>query len=388
MTTRFGKMRLAIFTPQICGRSETFIMRHVRDLLPAETVLITKFQVTGDRAAPWNLDVPTLCLNQISPLTLKAQVRRAVAQRFGFRVRETDRVADTVKRFLEKHQVEVLMGEYLDQALYFMDIARDMGVRFVAHAHGYDVSERLRDARWQQEYLKYNQSDGVITPSESVRNRLCALGLRSDLVRAVPVGTDVPEASVLRPNKSPVQCFALGRMAEKKAPIMTLDAFRRAREMYPDLRLDYVGGGPLLSAAIHFVKAFQMEDVVTLYGYADDAQVQALWKRADIFVQHSMTDSVSGDEEGLPLSICEAMAQSLPVVSTRHAGIPEQVVEGVTGFLVGEGDSRSMAERIVTLARDPSLRMRMGCAAWERARSHFTWKRERAGLLQMLGLTS
>jgi glycosyltransferase involved in cell wall biosynthesis len=97
-------------------------------------------------------------------------------------------------------------------------------------------------------------------------------------------------------------------------------------------------------------------------------------------------DPVSGDSEGLPVSIIEAMAHGLPVVSTRHAGIPEAVVHGETGLLVEEGDLSAMAEAILRLAHDAALRDKMGLAAHERARAHFTWQLERDRLREVLGL--
>src|SRR5690606_2027114 len=94
----------------------------------------------------------------------------------------------------------------------------------------------------------------------------------------------------------------------------------------------------------------------------------------------------TGDEEGLPVAILEAMASGLPVVSTRHAGIPEAVIEGTTGYLVDEGDTAGMAAHVVRLARDAELRRRMGHAGWQRALQSFSWPRERARLLELLGL--
>jgi glycosyltransferase involved in cell wall biosynthesis len=107
---------------------------------------------------------------------------------------------------------------------------------------------------------------------------------------------------------------------------------------------------------------------------------------ADLFIQHSMTDPHTGDQEGLPLAILEAMAEALPVVSTFHAGIPEAVQDGVTGFLVEPGDSTGMADRILCLADDSERRRAFGLAGHTRARNLFSWSRERTQLLHVLGL--
>src|SRR5262249_29595214 len=83
----------------------------------------------------------------------------------------------------------------------------------------------------------------------------------------------------------------------------------------------------------------------------------------------------------------EAMASGLPVVSTLHAGIPEAVLDGETGFLVSEGATQAMSKRILELATDQKLRKKLGQSGWNRAKKYFSWTNERDSLLAILGLT-
>jgi glycosyltransferase involved in cell wall biosynthesis len=80
------------------------------------------------------------------------------------------------------------------------------------------------------------------------------------------------------------------------------------------------------------------------------------------------------------------MANSLPVISTRHAGIPEAVLDGFTGYLVDEGDTAAMGDHIVMLALDSGLRQRMGEDGWRRVKDNFSWENEQRELLKILGL--
>ncbi len=117
------------------------------------------------------------------------------------------------------------------------------------------------------EYLRYNQADGVITVSEFSKARLVAIGVDAERIHVVPCGIDVPSREPRRASsEGVVRCLAVGRMVAKKGPILTLDAFRRAALDCPTLRLDYVGEGDLLPAARQFVRAFGLEDRVTLHG--------------------------------------------------------------------------------------------------------------------------
>jgi colanic acid/amylovoran biosynthesis glycosyltransferase len=293
-----------------------------------------------------------------------------------------------VRRFVTEHNIEVLLCEFLDFATAFVRLAEESNIQVFAHGHGYDVSRTLQDAPWRARYLCLNKSNGIIVVSHAAKAALTSIGLDAARIHVIPCGVHVPEhLTCRRSGRTAIACLAVGMMVSKKGPILALDAFHRAARIVPELTLDYVGEGHLLAAAHQFVQAFQLEDRVRLHGGKPHEAMPHFMQGADLFLQHSVTDPLSGDMECLPVAILEAMAHGLPVVSTEHAGIPEAVEHAVTGFLVPEGDSRAMAEYIVLLARDAALRHRMGEAGGVRVRRHLTWEAERAALLRTLGLT-
>lgn len=351
---------LAVFVPEFGARSETFIRRHVQDLLPGRTLVIGG-PLVDSRQRDWDATGPLLDLGRVAEL-------------------------DTVRRWLIDYDVQVVLGEYLDASLQWLPLAQTLRLRFFTHAHGYDVSLRLRDSLYRSEYLRYREAAGVITMSQLSRTRLVELGLGPETVHTVPYGVDVAEYLPERVAGPHIRVLSVGRFVAKKAPLLTLEAFREALAVCPTLRLDYVGTGPLFSEALQFVRTTGLDGQVTLHGGQPNAVVQRLMQTADIMVLHSVTSTFDGDEEGLPVAILEAMAQGVAVVSTRHAGIPEAVQDGVTGYLVDERDTGAMARRIAELARDDDRRRTMGRAGWLRALSHFTWHRERTELLRILQL--
>jgi colanic acid/amylovoran biosynthesis glycosyltransferase len=351
---------LAIFVPELGARSETFIRRHVQDLLPGETVVVAGALVDQSQH-DWDTTGPLLDLARISN-------------------------PNTVAHWLRTYGVRVALGEYLNASLEWLPLADELGIPFFAHAHGYDVSLCLQDSLYRAEYLRYRDAAGVITMSQASRARLLDLGLPPDRTYAIPYGIDVPAEFTERPERPLVTVLAAGRMVVKKGPVLTIDAFARARASVPSLRLHYVGGGPLFADVEAAIRIARLQDNVVLLGTQPNPAVRRCMSAADIFTQHSVVSPHDGDEEGLPVVILEAMAHGLPVVSTRHAGIPEAVEDGVTGYLVAEGDTDAMGDAIAELARDPRRRRAMGKAGWERARALFTWDRERDDLLRVMQL--
>lgn len=373
-------MSLAIIAPQIGALSETFIRKHMEDLWPNNTVVLAG-TASLPYAGHWNINCPKLVIDQLNIID---QLCMKIQRKF---LPENLKLVRKVEHFILESNVKTILAEYLDSSVHWLPLALKLDIPFFVHAHGIDVSRRLRQKKWQSEYLKYNQSSGVIVVNQVMRQRLINLGISSQKIHVIPSGVNVPSSPVSKSLQSDiVRCLAVGRMVPKKAPLLTLDAFHQASKIYPNLHLDYVGSGPLLENARQFVQDYNLGEKVTFHGGQPHQFVQQLMRQANIFLQHSVTDSITGDEEGMPVGILEAMASSLPVISTFHAGIPEAIDDGKTGLLLNEGDVKKMADCIVILARDPQLRLQIGHNAWEEALKRFSWEIESKKLRQLMRL--
>ncbi|MFN2540427.1 MAG: glycosyltransferase [Mycobacteriales bacterium] len=352
-------MTLAVLAPVLGAPSETFVRRHVDQLAPGRTVVVARRTAT-DATEPLP-DVPVLLLDPL-------------ADSWGGPVE-----VQAVLSFFDEHGVSTVLGEFLDVWLPLVEPLRGSGRDVWVHGHGYDLSSRLREPWWVEQYAALASATGLLVPTALAAGRLAAIGLPAHVV---PYGVDVPERPEAR---DPAGCTVavVGRLVPKKAPHLTAAAFTQAAAARTDMRLEVVGEGPLEGA----VRAASGE-AVRLHGARPPGFVQALLRRADVFAQHSVVDPETGDEEGMPIAILEAMAAALPVVSTWHAGIPEEVVHGETGLLVQEGDVGAMAEGLGRLADVPELRKAMGLAGWERARERFDWADNRRRLRTLLQLES
>jgi colanic acid/amylovoran biosynthesis glycosyltransferase len=354
---------LAVCVPVVGQPSETFIRRHVNDLLPGAVVVIAR-RPAPPHLANWHTDAPTLWLDDLADEWGGVQEQAAVAE------------------FIEAHGVRSVLLEYLDIWLPFLSTLTQAGTQCIAHAHGYDVSMRLRDEHWRSAYRAYDDIDGVITMSNHSRERLVDIGLTGDRVHVVPYGVDVGPLAAGVADEQTTNVLVAGRLVAKKNPLATLEACARAASAGAAIRVTVIGDGPLLGEM--GTMAESMPVPVEIRGARPHRDVLAAMRTADVFCQHSVVDPATGDEEGLPVAILEAMAHGLPVVSTRHAGIPEAVLDAVNGFLVEEGDVDGMAERLCALAADPALRQQFGAAGRERVRSRFSWAGERDELLRLL----
>jgi len=160
-----------------------------------------------------------------------------------------------------------------------------------------------------------------------------------------------------------IQVARLDYLKDHPTALRTL---RRLAGRFPGARLVLVGEGPEAPAIRTLIAELGLEGRVRMLGLRED--VPRLLAAADI----ALLTSVS---EGIPLTLIEAMAAGLPVVSTHVGGVAEVVVDRQTGLLAPSADDDALAEAVASLADDPESRRRMGARGRERARRLFSDQR-------------
>ena len=222
-------------------------------------------------------------------------------------------------------------------------------------------------SRW-----KYKQVDAAICSSDAIRRMVIEDGVDEAHAFTVYEGVQVeaiaaqPPADVHRELWLPAGAPVVGNIAALVAHkgqrflVEAATAIVRAR---PDTQILIFGEGELRPALQRQIKSLGLDHHVKLVGFRPD--ILSLLCGLDVFVMSSLT-------EGLGTSILDAMAASRPVVATTAGGIPETVVDGVTGLLVPPGHAAPLAEAVIALLGDPARRQAMGAAGLARVREHFT----------------
>lgn len=347
--------------------SETFIRRHARDLAPGRTALLAAHQKgpSGDlppMPALWNYE---------------RRLRLDPGAWFGLR--------SAVTRFLQEQGTRTMLVEYGTVGEAMLPHALKAGVRTFVHFHGYDATKYLAIPGNIRRYQHmFHAGTGFFAPSHFIRDMLVAAGCPGDRITVAPCGVDPSDFPLS--TRRPGRLLAVGRFVPKKAPVTTVRAFAIAARQAPALHLDYVGEGDLLKAAKAAARDEGIADHITFHGSLPHEKVRNLMAEAALFLQHSVT-APDGDCEGLPVAVMEAMAAGIPVVSTRHSGIPEAMIEGETGLLVDEHDTDGMARAILELTAAPETRLsEIARAARERIEAGFTSERALGILRAQMGL--
>jgi colanic acid/amylovoran biosynthesis glycosyltransferase len=200
--------------------------------------------------------------------------------------------------------------------------------------------------------------------SGHLAGRLEKLGCPSEKIQIHHTGIKLEEFPLAEREPEPagpVKLLSIARLVEKKGLEYGIRAVARVRSERPDRKIVYriVGDGELAGDLTRLIDRLDLNDCVELLGSRPHREIPSLLRESHVFLLPSVR-SAAGDEEGTPVSLMEAMATGLPVVSTIHAGIPELVEEGVSGFLVPERDEETLARRIIDLADHPQRWPEMG----------------------------
>jgi colanic acid/amylovoran biosynthesis glycosyltransferase len=195
-------------------------------------------------------------------------------------------------------------------------------------------------------------------------DRAAAMGCPRDRIVKLPVGVrlgpDQFRPRTLDPGEA-VTILTVARLVEKKGLEYGIRAVARLKAAHSSVRYRIAGDGELRPRLQSLIRELDLESEVTLLGSRTMAQVAELYRSSHLFLLPSVTAG-DGDMEGQGLVLQEAQAAGLPVVSTRHNGIPEGVRDGETGFLVPERDPAALAERLSYLVEHPEVWPAMGRA--------------------------
>ena len=276
-----------------------------------------------------------------------------------------------VKAFRE-YAPHAVLAEYGTTGAATVEACKRLGIPLIVHFHGCDAYVRSILDEYRDKYPPmFAQAAAIIAVSRSMQRQLISLGAPAGKVHYNPCGIDCDAFGGAEPGKAAPLFITCGRFVEKKAPDVTLKAFSQVQRKFPRAELRMVGDGPLFEQCKALAASLGIANAVTFLGAQPHEVVQAEMRKARCFIQHSV-EAPSGDREGTPLGILEAGASGLPVVATRHAGIPDVVIEGETGFLVNEHDVDGMAVHMLRLLEEPMLAAGMGQAARTHISTNFS----------------
>jgi len=248
----------------------------------------------------------------------------------------------------------------------------ELNIPFTFTAHRYDIYDKPpRDFAERSAAAK-----AVVTVSKAnLQHIVQTFGVPESKVHVVPCGVDTKR---FRPGMAPstplIVCVA--RLARCKNHALLLEACARLDAAGAKFHCVLVGDGPCREEIETLRNRLKLVSSVELVGAAEHDEVLGWWQRATIAV-------LSSESEGMPVSLMEAGACGLPAVATGVGGVPELIVDGVTGIVTRPGNAGELAQGLEKLLTDEGLARELGRAARRRVKDRFSLRKQVESLLDI-----
>lgn len=264
------------------------------------------------------------------------------------------------------HCHAAMKGSFWRKSLFAL-LARALGVPVIFHLHGSEmktfVSRQPKIARRLIAWVLSRQSV-VVVLSQSWADYVLSISPEAR-VQILPNYVSLPDLSTkYEPIANKVRLLFLGLVGTRKGVYDLLPAFQKAFGSCNGLELT-IGGNGEVERAQALAQELGVAEHVCFAGWVSGDDKLRLLQEADIYVLPSYN-------EGLPVSILEAMSWGVPVISTRVGGIPELINQGQDGLLIDAGDCEGLAKAILQLAESASVRRAMGATARNRVVTGFS----------------
>lgn len=310
--------------------------------------------------------------------------------RYGYQARSLSALYRLSRLRASSARYDVLHAHFGPVGLSFRAARQLWRAPLIVSFHGYDYSawpKRRGPGAYQR---LFETADSITVNSQYARDRLVALGSSPSQIHHLNYGVNLSEfpfRSRERRFGDPVRVLSVGRLVEKKGFEYSIRAVARVRNVVPELRYDIVGDGPLRKQLENVIREVGVEREVFLHGSQTGEVVRRLMAEADLFILSSVT-AATGDQEGTPVSLMEAQASGLPVLSTWHSGIPEVVLHEQSGFLVPERDTDALADRLRVLLDHPEMWPPFGLAGRMHMERRFDLERVNSQLFDLYATTA
>lgn len=250
--------------------------------------------------------------------------------------------------------------------------------------HGRDVSVEYKRNGMAKYRQLFAEGDLHLPVNRCFGELLVKAGAPADRVETLHLGVPVERYPFApKPIGTPLRLVSVCRLVEKKGLDVAIEALAMLRARHPEVEWRYeIGGdGPMGAALRAQVAERGLGDRVRFLGALSHEATLERIAAADVLLAPSVT-ATDGDQEGIPVTLMEAMALGTVVCATRHSGIPELLEDGVSGLLVGERDVEAALGCLLALAHGAVDSGALGAAARVKTARAFDEARQMERLLE------
>jgi phosphatidyl-myo-inositol dimannoside synthase len=275
-----------------------------------------------------------------------------------------------------------------------LQLNRWLKLPYVIYAHGNEILEAA-DLAWQKPKWSLQRASRVLANSQFTAGLVAELGVQKDKIAVLHPGCDVERfqprevtmtfrQQILGEQWNKRVILTIGNLVERKGHDMVIRALPRVLQAVPDVVYLIAGDGRHRAQLERIALDMGVQKNVIFAGQAPDDLLPQIYALADVFIMPSRMRREFCDVEGFGMVFLEASACRKPVIAGRCGGIPDAVVDGVTGLLVDPSNSEDIAKSMIRILLSPGLAEQFGEQGRERVLREFTWDRFAGRLRELL----
>lgn len=292
---------------------------------------------------------------------------------YGYRARSLSCLGRLDRLMARRHRHYDVLHAHFGPVGECFRFARELfRAPLVVSFHGYDFTTLPRREGPHLYRRLFQAADAVTANSHYTRTRLLELGCPEAKLHRLPMGVTLEEFlwhPRTRPSGQPLRLLTVARLVPIKGHATALRAVAQLNRTHGPLEYHLVGAGPLRKTLEQLAKELGLESQVHFHGARTTEQLQAHYRDNHLFILPSV--SIEGDAEGQGLVLQEAQATGMPVVATRHGGLPEGMVPDQSGLVVEEGNAEALTGALAQLADHPERWEAMGRAGRDFVAAHY-----------------
>jgi glycosyltransferase involved in cell wall biosynthesis len=259
------------------------------------------------------------------------------------------------RRILRSRKVDLIHAHWLlPQGLVARRLARLHKIPYLVTSHGGDLFGLRGRLPTRLKRKVANDCAAMTVVSSAMRDEAARIGLRPPRIEVLPMGVDMQDRFVPddRSQRVADELLFVGRLVAKKGLTYLLDALPAVLERRPSTILNIVGFGPEENALKSQARRLGIERSVKFVGATPQQELPALYRHASLFVAPFVRDA-SGDQEGLPVALMEALGCGCPVVVGNVAGVRDLLGTAADAACVDPRDRAALAAKIIAALDDP-----------------------------------
>lgn len=258
---------------------------------------------------------------------------------------------------LAKHDIDIVHSHSMFNTYDYLFLKDVFSIPITTTFHGL-LPKNVKNLNDEKIKKVLDTGDKFFVNTEFAKKQLTGLGCKQEKIRIIPQGTDTTDfpftARRILPT-APIIILSVGRLSIEKGFHVAIKAIATLVKHHPNIKYNIIGGGPEEQNLTDLIDKYNIHNNVTIFGSVSTDELLSQYSKCHIFILPSIDFSDGSHTETQGVVLQEAQSSGVPVIASKTGGIPEVIIDGVTGLLFEEENDKQLVQKIESLICNAEL---------------------------------